>query len=399
MDALNDVREDYIRGMLEDDGKETAAGKVGGTIMVSALPIRKHTGGAAKRHAEAGERIAGSKLRYPVLAASAAACVACIAGMMYLHKNVGLDSNTAESMLAVQDSQPETTLLPVTTAPDETAAAVTAVQVTSAAAVTTTYTGTGVQETEAAVLTVTGTDAPVQTEASAEQTRLSETEAAAQTTVTTVTTTAEPVAATTDSQFTVVPYEQSFPLGDADADGRVTLFDYLMGERALMQLYDNSAVSCVMDDNALDRGNIDRITGDIVMPTLHGKVNSPMSSEDVLIIRDAAIISAWLSDRTVTPEEFMETAKNSGYEYWNLRVENMDLLCELYAELAQHCDLGFSGTKEELIQKIPKRVREIFNFVMETDFENGPYIYYCSDTDFWKVRDVILDSAEWSIPN
>ena len=56
MDALSDVREDYLRGMLEDDGTENAAGKVSGTVMVSALPIQKHAGGYEQTNQDRGRK-------------------------------------------------------------------------------------------------------------------------------------------------------------------------------------------------------------------------------------------------------------------------------------------------------------------------------------------------------
>lgn len=267
MDALGDVREDFVREMLDED--DAAHGSVRGSVTNTAIPVRAEVSAEGIRETERGKPFGGI-LRYIVLAASAAACIAAAVGFLHLYQE-GRQDIIADSMISelhIETDVAET---------DASAPESTTVQTTATAAAAATTASMQTEHVTAAGTAQTVTEAVVNPEMQAAAKNEKQATVKSGTTTTTVSTTTVSAVTTFPTTTTVfmtrldvwdtdeesgvtkakVLYDQPYLLGDVDADGEITLVDYFLARRAYEQLEKNSEQH-VLDAAAYDRANLSR---------------------------------------------------------------------------------------------------------------------------------------------
>lgn len=437
MDALSDVREDYVMEMLDEHDTAQKSGTVGGSILNTSVPLRQDTDAQdGAPPVTVSQKPFGGAMRYLAVLASAAACVAGVAGIMHIRQTERAETASDSAASAVQEIEEVTGTDAVTEL--SAAAAVTTVNAAQSAEQTADITGT-------AQAVSTGTQAKKVTEqtqaagrASGTAAQKSETNAApAQTTakpavtsekqpVTTAAPEVTEAAETTVSMLTngihtqdeywTKPYTQDALLGDIDGDGDITLIDYFRAsyEYSLQKL--TLLDQILMDEAAWDRGNLDRIIGDDepdyvwqtiklitdekgrptfdengnlrytgTMPTLEekrAKHMTPMSYNDVTCIRDIAVLRAWGGMPDLTAEDYVQTLTDpaTGWLYAERRDEQLsEILRTLYDNEMTPDSAPYTGDRLTGAQ-IPQAVRDFYNEA------NAPY----------RQGSMFRESSSWS---
>ena len=363
MDALGDVQEKYVRQMLDEDESAHESGKVGGAVLNTAFPIETVSGSESRiRRSETG-RPFGGKLRYAVLLASTAACLAAVVGIMHLHQDSS-ENMIAESML--QELQIETGTTTATESAAKSTTAQTTASTASAAAIadaqTETVTTAGTAQTERNAAAET----EMQTSVSAEK----QENVKSGTTTTVVTTTTATAVTTVPATTTVfmtrvadlmtdeetgvtkctVIYEQPYLLGDVDADGAITLLDYFLARRANYQLA-NESEQHILDAAAYDRANLSR--------TLIS--NDPAFSVCYSQIKYLALYRSYLGKPDLTYADYISMAceypemENDDYE---TRVQkDMKKIFRVYSDAYS----SWTDENEIVSEAVPKPVRDFYN--------------------------------------
>ena len=384
MDALSDISEDYVRQMLDETEAPGASAKVGGSV--SNIPIimnsdtgfrsdRKHTAGAGKPF--------GGKLRYLALAACAAACFAGVAGIMHLHQGGSEESLVADSVmneLEIENKPAATTVSEAAEAVTAAAPVTSAKQTTTAASAASVSTGTLPPETTAAAAPESPASSAAAPEAPASSAAASAvvpvisgtTSAARSTTTFTTTATTESYTVTTtiprhddDPDLPTVesnvPYTQTYLLGDVDADGDVTLFDYFLARQAENEYIRTGRK--IIDDAAADRACMYR---NVINNDLFDSMNEN-------IIRDLAVYRAFLGRPDLTADEL----DRLWFEFPSAEIGNNGLstaqqaLGSLYE--ATELDGGFLWFTGDAItgEMVPEPIRDFYNAAHAFSPESG----------------------------
>ena len=373
MDALGDVREEYVRQMLDEEESSAERGKVSGAVLNTELPIAAGADGS-RRLSDAG-RSFGGKLRYAALLASAAACIAAVVGIMHLRQDSS-DNLIAESML--QEMQIETG---TTTVSESAAAAVTTSNAEAATETHTTTTkaastGSTQSVTVTTQTTVTAAGGTASGEEPAKTVNPDTTASAARTTTTAEKTTTSAKTTTTISTTTTLrtteytttttkpredddpdeiekimdlPYEQPYLLGDVDADGDVTLIDFFLVWRA-DTIYSRTG-ECIIDEAAADRGNIDRILLN----------NDAMQSMDDSYVRDLALFRAFLGRPDLTAEGMWQLWDEGTFVDDNYISTAYTELMSVYEEIPVDFGLPWYNGWVIVGERVPKPIRDFYN--------------------------------------
>ena len=437
MDALSDVREDYVMEMLDEHDTAQKGGTVGGSILNTSVPLRQDADAQdGAQPVTVSQKPLGGAMRYLAVLASAAACVAGVVGIMHIRQTERAETASDSAASAVQEIEEVTGTDAVTEL--SAAAAVTTVNAAQSAEQTADITGT-------AQAVSTGTQTKKVTEqtqaagrASGTAAQKSETNAApAQTTASPAVTTSQESVTTaapaeTQAQETTAvvysngihtmdelwykPYTQDALLGDIDGDGDITLIDYFRAsyEYSLQKL--TLLDQILMDEAAWDRGNLDRIIGDDepdyvwqtirlitdergrptfdengnlrytgTMPTLEekrAKHMTPMSYDDVTCIRDIAVLRAWGGMPDLTAEDYVQTLTDpaTGWLYAERRDEQLsEILRTLYDNEMTPDSAPYTGDRLTGAQ-IPQAVRDFYNEA------NAPY----------RQGSMFRESSSWS---
>ena len=99
MDALSDVREDYVMEMLDEHDPAQKDGTVGGSILHTSVPLRQD--GAPT--VTVSQKPFGGAMRYLAVLASAAACVAGVVGIMHIRQTERAETAAESAASAVQE--------------------------------------------------------------------------------------------------------------------------------------------------------------------------------------------------------------------------------------------------------------------------------------------------------
>ena len=402
MDALSDVNEAYVRQMLNETDADAPAGthKAGGAILNIPITMTAGSGVRSDEGRRTGtDKPSGGKLRYLVLLASAAACIAGVFGIMKLYPGGSEESMTAEPQFTeVQETQTEPAVtqlteakavIPVTTKTETklksgTTAPVTVQTVagTAAAETGTVTAGTQVQTSaQAAAKTKPAetTAAPRSTTTTAKTTRTTTTEP--ETTVTTTTTVPQPGENEPTGCDYYQPYTQSYLLGDVDADGDVTLIDYFLAEREYY-IQDWQApqgfTSIPLDAEALDRGNVDRIMEKVRPFGASEDIFIRLSAMDVSHIQDLAVLRLWpgLSDMTIQDLITVVYFDDQYFAVTYAGENNHFDVIETIFELRQDLD-GVAVVDENMVSTvIPQAVHDFYNDAMTLTDIPGEDIRY-----------------------
>ncbi|MBR5722240.1 MAG: hypothetical protein IKX57_01325 [Oscillospiraceae bacterium] len=376
MDALSDVNEKYVRQMVEAAEEPAAHRTVGSTGIRTAKPIRQETGFFSGKE-NGADKPFGGRMHYIALLASAAACIAGVGVIVHLYPTENEDSITADSEYSeVCETQFQTDIFQTTAyVPAEGTTA----PVTHTTAADPEKTEPRMTGTEAAV-TETGTQAAettVQTPAGTEPTT-----AAKQTTAapaeTTGTTTAEPTVTTAYNlsvgEHQYVPFTQDALLGDVDGDGDITLLDYFWAAREYYIQQPSYRNSIALEDDAIDRGNVDRLVGDDSHMSADGRGPSPISKADIRYIRDIAVIREFGGLDNLTVSDYIAV----DYSYERMHGEtscvldgSLDLLRALFEPYAD----GYNG--QRLGDKVPDPIREFYNEAHEIPDGQNNYSFLC----------------------
>ena len=415
MDALSDIKEDYVRQMLDESDAPEASGKVSGAVNTIPITVQTSTGYISDgKKASGSDRVFGGKLRYLALIASAAACIACVAGILRLYQGGSDNSMAADSVFSEIEEVKEVTGTSVSTDNAAETAALTAVYTTAGTTGTVTAqpedgtkpTTAAARQTEAQTKEATeaaGTKAQ-QTTAKAAETKTQTSASGRGTTTqkqkltsttgktttssrttTTTTETDEPVTTTTGPVFTtrkrLVTYTQSDMLGDLDLDGDITMIDYFIAARA-SHTWQEDESWWEIDAAAYDRGNIDRIVGDM-------DNDSPLSGFDAYVIREIAILRKWGGMPGLKAEEYIRSE-----DVWNTvyLIDTGDIFYNIY-ETDENG--GYSG--DVIVGTvIPKEVRDFYNdaCTVEQKYYGWSYDYrFCnwSEAEFNQKMDELRE--------
>ena len=341
MDALSDVKEDYVREMLDGSEVLLGHGKVKGALNMQ-LPVQTGTKSISV-NTSGTDKPFGGKLRYVAVLASAAACLAGVVGIMNMRPG------NSENMVA-ESLEEEIRIAECTTVTGQT---------TDAAEEGTATTCTSVKEH---VVTVIGTGTVIQTTATGESGATQQTEAvttAKQPVVTTMYTT-ELAEQTTSSYCTYVvdPYEQSELLGDVDADGDITLVDYLLAAREWV----TSGAYHTIDELEVDRADVVRLRK--IVRGSNGRLESEprIDEEDVNAIRDVALIRAYLGGKDVKCEDYVGVSESGDYLSKYGIPEYEDALYKLCFGTDEKISLfpGWGRCRPLRGEQIPKELRDFF---------------------------------------
>lgn len=347
MDALSDVKEDYVREMLDGSEVLPGHGKVKGALNMQ-LPVQTGTKSISV-NTSGTDKPFGGKLRYVAVLASAAACLAGVVGIMNMRPG------NSENMVA-ESLEEEIRIAECTTVTGQT---------TDAAEEGTATTCTSVKEY---VVTVVGTGTQIQTTATGESGTTQQTEAATtakQPNVTTMYTT-EFAEHTTSSYSTYVvdPYVQSELLGDVDADGNITLVDFLLAEREWSKYFEyaEEIQPHVIDELAADRADVVRLRK--IVRGSNGRLESEprIDEEDVNAIRDVALIRAYLGGTDVKCEDYVGVSESGDYLSKYGIPEYEDALYKLCFGTDEKISLfpGWGRCRPLRGEQIPKELRDFF---------------------------------------
>ena len=358
MDALSDVNEKYVREMLDGSEVLPAHGKVKGALNMQ-LPVQTGTK-SISQNTSGTDKPFGGKLRYLAVLASAAACLAGVVGIMNMRPG------NSENMVA-ESLEEEIRIAECTTVTGQT---------TDAAEEGAVTTCTSVKEH---VVTVIGTETAVQTTATGETGSTQQTEAvttAKQPNVTTMYTT-EPAEHTTLSYSTYVvdSYEQSELLGDVDADGDITLVDYLLAAREWSKYLDYAAKiqPHVIDEPAVDRADVVRLRKIVRGSSGRLEADPRIDENDVYAIRDVALIRAYLGGTNVKCEDYVAISESGDYiSQFGIPAYD-DALYKLCFGTDEKNSLypGWGRCRPLRGEQIPKELRDFFEDL---------YSYYPDDT-------------------
>lgn len=379
MNALSDVNDVYVREMLDEAQMPAASG--GESSAVTSRIVQCGTNAqtvSGSRQKSGSENLFSSKLRYPLLIASAAACFAIFAGIMHLHHSTDNHSFVADSLISEIDEIENVTGTTVSTEDTVSLTTVTAAETADKLAVTTvtTLTDTKPEQTEASTATAQVTDTtpqPDQSTAAITSSTVTTTESTSEATIETTTT--DPTSATRKQ---TVPYTQSYLLGDIDMDGDITLIDYFIARRNWTK-YNLSDEYREIDNDAFDRGNVDRVIGDTDQ-------NSPISLDDTLAIFEIAVCRKWFGMPDMTYETYMQMYEG----------ENSEEFAKLMTSFYVFNEDGFTDGLVLTGDTIPKEVRDFYNdaHIIEQTFSwmEGVYDFrFCnwSQAEFDEQMDVL----------
>ena len=140
MDALSDVKENYVVEMLEEKDKTQKTSKVGGFMMNTEVPLRAQGDFGTVKHRAESEKPLGGVLRYITVFASAAACIAGVVGIMHMNRADDAEIAADSAASAVQEIEEVTGTDAVTEL--SAAAAATTVNAAQSAEQTANITGT-----------------------------------------------------------------------------------------------------------------------------------------------------------------------------------------------------------------------------------------------------------------
>lgn len=382
MDALSDINDELIRGMLNDDaGKHEVLDEKKAkneknhsnekSVRIDAITVRDDEEKDDKTIFFIG------KLRYLALFVSAAACIALVIGIMRLHPGESEDSFAANSMYTeVQEPQTEPVITVITEAEKM----------------------HGMETTKTEATKSSKTTAPVENQAenpvSGEGSGLMTAETANEQTaefhnseitskVTKVTTVSTSTTTTTVPETDNArnkpgdwyqPYTQSHLLGDVDADGDITLIDYFLAAREYyVQVVMQAGGFKSLDADALDRGNVDRIEEN----------GSLISLNDIDDIRYLAILRRWLGFTDMTPSEWIKiTYDEEGM--FEERSSGIDDCLELFNDIYE---TDYEQNKDRIVgTMIPQAIRDFYNSAMIqvkiTWNESYPSFAFWSDMEF-----------------
>ena len=437
MDALSDVREDYVMEMLDEHDTAQKSGTVGGSILNTSVPLRQDTGAQdGAPPFTVSQKPLGGAMRYLAVLASAAACVAGVVGIMHIRQTERAETASDSAASAVQEIEEVTGTDTGTEL--SAAAAATTVNAAQSAGQTAETSGTAqavstgtqvkkVMEQTQAAGRASGTAAQKsETNAAPAQTTAKPAVTAEKQPVTTAAPEVTEAAETTVSMLTngihtqdeywTKPYTQDALLGDIDGDGDITLIDYFRAsyEYSLQKL--TLLDQILMDEAAWDRGNLDRIIGDDepdyawqtirlitdergrptfdengnlrytgTMPTLEekrAKHMTPMSCSDVERIRDIAVLRAWGGMPDLTAADCVQAVTDPATGWVHAEVQAgpwTDALCGIY-ETEQTAD-GLVYNADRLAgEQIPQAVRDFYNEA------NAPY----------RQGSMFRESSSWS---
>ncbi len=136
MDALSDVRADYVKEMLDEHDPAQKDGTVGGSILHTSVPLRQD--GAPT--VTVSQKPFGGAMRYLAVLASAAACIAGVVGIMHIRQTERAEIAAESAASAVQEIEEVTGTDTVTEL--SAAAAATTVNAAQSAEQTANITGT-----------------------------------------------------------------------------------------------------------------------------------------------------------------------------------------------------------------------------------------------------------------
>ena len=374
MDALSDVKENYVMEMLEEKDKTQKTSKVGGFMMNTEVPLRAQGDFGTVKHRAESEKPLGGVLRYITVFASAAACIAGVVGIMHMNQTDDAEIAADSAASAVQEIEEVTETAEtaaVTTGTAASAHAVTAVTTKKTTATETAAVTTAGSSTDAAATQKAAESAAVQAEApaaSASQPQSSMTAASTTTETlrdeTTVSTTSTKPRSTPAETTVTVPdanryeyrsYDQPYQLGDVDADREITLLDFMLAAREYFKWEETGVNGCVLDEAALDRADVDRISRE----TLWNRVTvdrPPIQNNEYYAIRDVAILQKWLGK----PEAECRLAALNWY--WT------DMQ-QIYAPLFEDdTSEGAQRTECQIVdERIPEEVRDFYSTLFDEE--------------------------------
>lgn len=375
MDALSDVNEKYVRQMIESADEPENSRKIGSAVLNPVKAIRTDAGFRSEREQNTGtDRPLGGKMRYIALLASAAACIAGAVGIMHLYPLTAEDSMTADSMFSeVRETQPGV-LITTASAADEKRTTTFTESQTTAFAVSTKAEALELRTavTDTGILAGTQATSAVAAEEQTDQTVSSAVHTTALPAETTRTTTAAPEDSASGNTLPndprredheYVPFTQDALLGDVDGDGDITLLDYFWASREYYIQTPSYRNSIALDDDAIDRGNTDRLVGDDSHLSADGRGPSPISVSDIIIIRNIAVFRAWLDMPDLTVSDYIQVdySYDQHYGVTHCILENeFEQLSTVFETFSDKKGNGYDG-RHIIGAQVPEAVREFYN--------------------------------------
>ena len=382
MDALSDINDELIRGMLNDDaGKHEVLDEKKAkneknhsnekSVRIDAITVRDDEEKDDKTIFFIG------KLRYLALFVSAAACIALVIGIMRLHPGESEDSFAANSMYTeVQEPQTEPVITVITEAEEMHSMVTTKTEATNSSKTTApveNQTENPVSGEGAGLMTAKTADEQTAEFRNSEITS-KVTKVTTVSTSTTTTTVPETDNARNKPGDWYQPYTQSHLLGDVDADGDITLIDYFLAAREYyVKVVMQAGGFKSLDADALDRGNVDRIEEN----------GSLISLNDIDDIRYLAILRRWLGFTDMTPSEWIKiTYDEEGM--FEERSSGIDDCLELFNDIYE---TDYEQNKDRIVgTMIPQAVRDFYNSAMIqvkiSWNESYPSFAFWSDVEF-----------------